>query len=73
MFALVHLEQEEGYQDKGLANATQTSPSFAQQEQGIAITLPSNSMEEIVRRQRLTQNREEEALGIISKDINQTN
>jgi len=30
-------------------------------------------MEETVQRQRLTQEREEEALGIISTDINQNN
>ena len=73
MFALVHSKQEEGCWDKGLASATQTNPSFAHLKQGIAITSPSDSIEETVRRRRSTQEREEEALGIISKDINQTN
>ena len=70
-FALVHSEQEEGCRDEGLASATQTNPSFAQREQGIAITSPSDSIEETVRRRRSTQEREEDALGIVSNDVNQ--
>jgi len=72
MFALVHSKQEEGCWDKGLASATQTSPSFAQREYGDGIILPSDSMLATVRVQRCAC-KEEEALGIISKDINQTN
>ena len=56
----------------GLASITQTNPSFAQREYRDGIILPSDSIEETVRaRQRVEE--EEDALGIMSKDINQIN
>ena len=68
----MHSKQKDGCRDKGLASAIYTNPSFAQREHGDGIILPSDSMEETVRaRQRVEE--EEEALGIISKDINQIN
>jgi len=72
MFALVHSKQDKGYWDKGLASATHTNPAFAQREYGDGIILLSNSMAAIVRARRCACE-EEEALGIISNDINQTN
>ena len=72
MFALVHSKQEDGCQAEGLASATQTNPSFAQREYGDGIISPSDSMEETIRTQQRVKE-EEEALGIISRDINQIN
>jgi transposase InsO family protein len=69
-FALVHSEHEEGCRDEGLANATQTNPSFAQREQGDGIVSPRDSITATVRDRR-TVEEEAEALGIMSKDVNQ--
>ena len=69
MFNLVHSKQKKGCRDKGLASVTYTNPSFAQQEYGDGITLLSDSMAAIVWA-RYWNEEEEEALGIISKDIN---
>ena len=69
----MHSKQEEGYQAAGLASAIQTNPSFAQREYRDGITSPSDSMEETIRAQQRVKEEEEEALAIISKDINQTN
>ena len=65
----MHSEQNKGYRDKGLASVIYTNPAFAQREHGDGIILPSDSMDEAVRAQWLVEE-EEEALGIISKDIN---
>ena len=72
MFDLVHSKQKEGYQDEGLASATHTNPSFAQQEYGDGITSPSDSMAATVWA-RYRNKEKKDALGIISKDINQIN
>ena len=65
----MHSKQDEGYQDKGLASAIYTNPAFEQQEHGDGIISPSDSIDEAVRA-RWSVEEEEEALGIISKDIN---
>jgi len=72
MFALVHSKQDKGYQDKELASAIYTNPTFTQREYGDGIILLSNSMAATVRAQRYAY-KEEGALAIISIDINQTN
>jgi hypothetical protein len=69
-FALVHSEHEEGCRDEGLASATQTNPSFAQREHGDGIISPSDSMAVTVRARRCACE-EEDALGIMSNDVNQ--
>jgi len=72
----VHSKQEEGCQDKGLASATQTNPSFAQREHGDSIILPSDSIKATVRARRCTYKEEgglETFRGIISNNINQIN
>jgi len=45
----VHSKYKEGCQDKGLASATQTNPSFAQREYKDGIILLSDSIAAIVR------------------------
>jgi hypothetical protein len=65
----VHSKHKEGCQDKGLASATQTNPSFAQREHGDGIILPSDSIAVTVRVYYCAY-KEEDALGIISNDIN---
>ena len=72
MFALVHSKQDEGYQDKGLASAIYTNPTFTQREYRDGIILLSDSIAATVRARRCAY-KEEEALGIISNNINQTN
>ena len=72
MFTLVHSKQEKGYRDKGLANIIQTSPSFTQQEYRDGIILPKDKIIVTVRDRQAIEE-EEDTLGIISKDINQTN
>ena len=65
----MHSKYKEGCRDKGFASVIQTNPSFAQQEYGNSIILPSNSIAAIVRVQRCAY-KEEDALGIISNNIN---
>ena len=50
----------------------QTNPSFIQQEYGDGIISPRDKIAAMVQDQRAVEE-EEEALGIISKDINQIN
>jgi len=50
----------------------QTNPSFIQREYGDGIILPRDKISAIVRDRRAVEE-EKDALGIISKDINQTN
>jgi len=52
MFDFIHSEQEEGWQPKGAAIATQSNPSFAQREHKGDITLPSDSIAATVRARR---------------------
>jgi len=47
----------------------QTNPSFTQREYGDGIILPRDKITAIVRDRRAVEE-EEEALGIISKDVN---
>ena len=65
----MHSKQKKGCWELGLTNATQTNPSFAQREYGDGIISPSNSIAATVRARHCAY-KEEEALGIISKDIN---
>ena len=44
MFDFVHLEQEEGWRQDGLASATHFNPSRSQQEHGDGMISPSNTM-----------------------------
>ena len=67
----MHSKQDKGCRDKGLAIATYTNPAFAQREYGDSIISLSDSIAATVRAQYCAY-KEEEALGIISKDINQT-
>ena len=69
MFNLVHSKQEEGCWDKGLASAIYTNPSFKQREHREGIISPSDSIAATVRARRWDKE-EEEALGIINKNIN---
>jgi len=65
----VHSKYKEGCRDKGFASVIQTNPSFAQQEYGNSIILPSNSIAAIVRAHQTIEEREI-VLGIMSNDVN---
>jgi hypothetical protein len=66
---LVHSEQEEGWRPEGATMATQTSPFSEQREQG-PIMIPTDRINATVRARRCACE-EEEALGIMSNDVNQ--
>jgi len=74
-FALVHSEQEEGCREDGLANATQTNPSFEQREHGDGITSPNDNITATVRARRCACEEEgglETLEDMMSNDVNQT-
>ena len=71
MFDLVHLAQEDSQQLEGAAIATHTNFLSAQQEQE-GMALPRERILSTTRLRQLV-DKDEDALGIISKNINQIN